>query len=75
MSRKRRVWTRGESGTNRGGWGVYGYNGAMFPRHMDIGSALRRIADRRIEEAIEQGKFEEPRGGGSAIGFGTDAGG
>jgi hypothetical protein len=39
----------------------------MFPRHMDIGSALRRIADRRIEEAIEQGKFKNLAGAGQPL--------
>jgi hypothetical protein len=39
----------------------------MFPRHVDIGAALRRLADRRIEEAMEQGKFDNLAGAGQPL--------
>ncbi|HTW94388.1 MAG TPA: DUF1992 domain-containing protein [Tepidisphaeraceae bacterium] len=39
-----------------------------MPRHnLDLISAMRRIADKRIEEAIAQGKFDNLRGRGKDL--------
>ena len=34
---------------------------------VDIGQALRNLADRRIEEAMEQGKFDNLEGSGKPL--------
>jgi hypothetical protein len=39
----------------------------MSLRHVDIGSALRRLADRRIEEAMQRGDFDNLSGAGKPI--------
>jgi hypothetical protein len=40
---------------------------AMSLKNIDIGSALRRVADKRIEDAMKEGKFENLRGAGKPI--------
>jgi Domain of unknown function (DUF1992) len=44
-----------------------GYNLAMLFKHVDIESALRRLADRRIEEAMKAGKFDNLPGAGKPL--------
>jgi hypothetical protein len=39
----------------------------MSLKHVDFESAFRRIADRRIEEAIEEGKFDNLPGKGEPL--------
>jgi hypothetical protein len=39
----------------------------MSLKHVDIESALRRLADRRIEEAMQQGKFNNLAGMGQPM--------
>ena len=39
----------------------------MNLKHIDIESALRRLADRRIEEAMREGKFDNLPGAGKPI--------
>ena len=39
----------------------------MSLKHIDFRNAMRRLAERRIEEAIEQGKFENLAGKGKEI--------
>jgi len=39
----------------------------MSLKNVDIESAIRRLADRRIEEAMKQGKFDNLRGVGQPI--------
>jgi len=36
-------------------------------KHIDIESAMRRLADRRIEEAMREGKFDNLRGMGEPL--------
>jgi len=36
-------------------------------KHVDFGSAFRRVAERRIEEAMEEGKFDNLPGSGQPI--------
>lgn len=36
-------------------------------KHIDISSAIQRVADRKIEEAIRQGKFDNLPGAGQPI--------
>ncbi len=38
----------------------------MF-KHVDMSSALRRMADRKIEEAIQNGKFDHLEGAGKPL--------
>lgn len=40
---------------------------AMSLKHVDMESALRRLADKRIEEAISEGKFDNLPGAGKPI--------
>ncbi len=40
---------------------------AMSLKNVDIESALRRVADRRIEEAMKQGKFDNLPGKGKPL--------
>lgn len=44
-----------------------GYNAAMSLKHIDIELALRRLAEKRIEDAMQEGKFENLRGAGRPI--------
>src|SRR6266480_4215557 len=45
-----------------------GYNrGQMNLTHVDITVALRRLADRRIEEAMREGKFDNLSGAGQPL--------
>jgi hypothetical protein len=39
----------------------------MSLKHIDIESAMRRLADRRIEEAMREGKFDHLRGMGEPL--------
>ena len=39
----------------------------MGLQHVDIGAALRRLADRRIEDAMKDGKFDNLAGAGKPI--------
>jgi hypothetical protein len=39
----------------------------MSLKHVDIESALRRFADKRIEEAIKEGKFDNLAGAGAPL--------
>jgi hypothetical protein len=39
----------------------------MSLKHIDVESALRRIADRRIEEAMREGKFDNLPGAGKPL--------
>ena len=44
----------------------------MGLKHVDMGAALRRVAERRIEEAMEEGKFDNLPGKGKPIVFDDD---
>ena len=45
-----------------------GYNrGSMNLTHLDIPAALRRLADRRIEDAMREGKFDNLPGAGQPL--------
>jgi hypothetical protein len=44
-----------------------GYNPGMSLKHVDIEGGLRRLADRRIEEAMQQGKFDNLPGKGEPL--------
>src|SRR5436305_3815900 len=44
-----------------------GYNLPMSFKNVDIESAMRRLADRRIEEAMREGKFDNLRGMGQPL--------
>lgn len=44
-----------------------GYNRGMSLKNIDMESAIRRLADRRIEEAMEEGKFDDLAGAGQPI--------
>src|SRR3954447_19442015 len=39
----------------------------MSLKHVDIESALRRLADRRVEEAMKEGKFDSLPGAGAPL--------
>lgn len=39
----------------------------MSLKHVDIGAALRRLAERRIEDAIQEGKFDNLQGKGQPL--------
>src|SRR6476659_5862391 len=39
----------------------------MSLKHVDLESALRRLADRRIEEAMREGKFDNLAGAGKPL--------
>ncbi|MEM1010939.1 MAG: DnaJ family domain-containing protein [Planctomycetota bacterium] len=39
----------------------------MDLRNVDLGAALRRIADRRIEQAMDEGKFNNLEGEGKPL--------
>jgi hypothetical protein len=39
----------------------------MFLKNVDIESAIRRVADRRIEEAMREGKFDNLPGAGKPL--------
>src|SRR5436305_5511158 len=39
----------------------------MSLKHVDLESALRRVADRRIEEAMREGKFDKLAGAGKPL--------
>jgi hypothetical protein len=39
----------------------------MGLQHVDIGSVLRRLADKRIEDAMQEGKFDNLPGAGQPI--------
>src|SRR5687768_3260900 len=43
------------------------YNPLMSLKHVDLESALRRLADRRIEEAMREGKFDNLPGAGKPL--------
>jgi len=43
------------------------YNEIMSLRNIDIASAMRRIADRLIEDAMKEGKFENLPGAGKPL--------
>jgi len=43
------------------------YNARMLLKHIDVESALRRIADKRIEEAMREGKFDNLPGAGQPL--------
>ena len=46
-----------------------GYNAGMSLKNVDMDSALRRLADRRIEEAMAEGKFDNNPLAGKDIDF------
>ena len=39
----------------------------MSLKNIDIGAALRRLADRRIEDAMKEGKFDNLAGAGKPL--------
>jgi hypothetical protein len=39
----------------------------MSPKYVDIRAAMRRLAERRIEEAMQEGKFDNLPGRGKEI--------
>ncbi|MDW8263284.1 MAG: DUF1992 domain-containing protein, partial [Phycisphaerales bacterium] len=39
----------------------------MLSRHLDVESVLRRVAERRIEEAMRAGKFDNLPGAGRPL--------
>ena len=39
----------------------------MSLKNLDMESAMRRLAERRIEEAMRQGKFDNLKGAGQPI--------
>jgi hypothetical protein len=39
----------------------------MGLQHVDIGAALRRLADKRIEDAMKEGKFDNLKGAGKPV--------
>ena len=39
----------------------------MSLKNVDIGSAMRRLADKRIEDAIKEGKFDNLQGAGKPL--------
>lgn len=41
----------------------------MSLKHVDLESALRRLAERRIEDAMKEGKFDNLQGKGEPIGM------
>jgi len=43
------------------------YNVAMSFKHLDVENALRRVADRKIEEAMREGKFDNLPGAGKPL--------
>ena len=43
------------------------YNPPMSLKHVDIENAMRRLADKRIEEAMREGKFDNLRGMGEPL--------
>jgi len=43
------------------------YNAQVIFKHADFRAAMQRLADRRIEEAMEQGKFDNLPGKGKEI--------
>ena len=43
---------------------ISGYTSTMRWRHIDFESAMRRVADRKIEEAMREGKFDNLPGKG-----------
>src|SRR3954467_11851646 len=45
------------------------YNSAMSLKNVDIESALRRLAERRIEDAMKEGKFDNLAGAGKPLGL------
>ena len=46
---------------------MIGYNPPMGLNHVDIESAMRRLADKRIEDAIAEGKFDNLPGRGKPL--------
>jgi hypothetical protein len=45
------------------------YNAAMSLKHVDIGSAFRLLAERRIEDAMKEGKFDNNPLAGKDVAF------
>ena len=43
------------------------YNAGMSLKDVDLESALRRLAERRIEDAIQEGKFDNLAGAGAPL--------
>src|SRR5215207_10970451 len=43
------------------------YNACMSLKNVDIESALRRLAERRIEDAMKEGKFDNLAGAGAPL--------
>jgi hypothetical protein len=43
------------------------YNARMSLKDVDIGAALRRLAERRIEDAMKEGKFDNLAGAGQPL--------
>src|SRR5439155_8100542 len=41
--------------------------GSMLLHHIDLASALRRLAEKRIEEAMKEGKFDNLAGAGKPL--------
>ena len=39
----------------------------MSLKHVDVGNALRRVADRLIEDAMKEGKFDNLEGAGQPL--------
>ena len=58
-----------EVAAHRGVNGCHGlsYNQVMGLQHVDIGSILRRLAEKRIEDAMKEGKFDNLPGAGKPI--------
>src|SRR3954452_23986545 len=47
--------------------GLARYNSGMSLKDVEIGSALRRLADKRIEDAMKEGKFDNLAGMGQPL--------
>lgn len=45
----------------------WAYNGPMGLQHVDISSVLRRLAEKRIEDAMKEGKFDNLPGAGKPL--------
>ena len=65
------AFRRGKMAPRRGlrvnGLAARAYNRAMGLQHVDIGSVLRRLAEKRIEDAMKEGKFDNLPGAGKPL--------
>lgn len=46
---------------------ITGYHVSQMLKHVDMSSAIRRLAERKIEQAIEEGKFDHLEGAGKPL--------